>query len=659
MSKKIMRPEDEKGFRARLRKFSECHPKFQPTMKILYRVFQVALIALLVLTVIFTVVGLFVKDKDPDMTASADVGAQWSFSDYKTISGTSSDGYTITLHYRSYGVNYAPSYSFVVGSFSDGSVSFRRTSNNESLPYVDTYFRWSYDPIDSSVSSSDSIYFGQFSDQFSWSFGNFGVGVSQSCYEFHFTKIKSSQELYVDMFCKGSSGTSKLFYFNRTYYLNQSDITTQVGIPYGERYTVRLWLYGLQIWEYDLRSASESITSPFKFYVYDSSPVYLEYVVPDRTSSGPPGTSYSFSSLALDGEVVSDFGGDFSQTYFSLFRLSGTTASKPYTFVGGARNGAINPFPNVVSPTSLSLSPNEVSFSGVVGDVASSPVAVVCEGGYSVGSISLVFPTSPGIPNLTWSISGKNIYLSFHPTEPYEGDLIGTVTSFQEESSTVFQATLTIHMNVPDPHTEELSGHFLLKDTLDFSMVPTQYSSYTFSDVFFGCEHGTFDGVKFTRQSNSQFQIYYLQGSFDILAWGAQADDGSYMQSWVHVGFNYLHFMDQIVPIWFKEFLVTNTLSSGDSDVNTVWELGWSVGYNQGNYDAGDIWYDKGFDAGYESGFDDGVVKASGLSSDWLLGFVDSFLEFKFFGTISIGLILSLFIAGWVILIFLKIFAGG
>lgn len=90
--------------------------------------------------------------------------------------------------------------------------------------------------------------------------------------------------------------------------------------------------------------------------------------------------------------------------------------------------------------------------------------------------------------------------------------------------------------------------------------------------------------------------------------------------------------------------------------------LGSSIGYDYGYNDGYDVGYDGGYDEGYERGYNKGFYDAPGIWGNlgsFLSTTVGSFLEFEFFNGFTIANVLSLIVSVGVVILFLKIFAGG
>lgn len=99
----------------------------------------------------------------------------------------------------------------------------------------------------------------------------------------------------------------------------------------------------------------------------------------------------------------------------------------------------------------------------------------------------------------------------------------------------------------------------------------------------------------------------------------------------------------------------------GDIYMN-IFDEGYTSGITDGTEIGFEDGYDYGYDEGLEVGFNQGVSQAPGIwggLGTFLSTTVGAFLEFEFFSGFTVANVLSLIVSVGVVLIFLKIFAGG
>lgn len=264
-------------------------------------------------------------------------------------------------------------------------------------------------------------------------------------------------------------------------------------------------------------------------------------------------------------------------------------------------------FPDLEPPTPVTLTPSEVTFSDVVGArPPTQPTEIDISGGYFDGNLTFKWETDP--VNVSAEVSGRKIILWFDPKREYVGDIIGTVTSSSPDSSTVFQATLTVHVNVATEYLVEITGGYNLKDSLNMSYFRTEYQTYTINA--YGSVGGViYNSVTFVRQSNGQVIMRY--GETTVY-------DGS---KWTDSRYKVIYFYNQSVPDWYDDFLGFNDAGGIDDQYSAAFDAGAQLGYQSGYHDGHQIGvsegYTQGSAEGYEQGYQQAITDGYGAGSIW------------------------------------------
>lgn len=294
-------------------------------------------------------------------------------------------------------------------------------------------------------------------------------------------------------------------------------------------------------------------------------------------------------------------------------------------------------FPELEPPMPITLTPSEVTFSDVVGArPPTQPTEIDISGGYLDGNLTFKWETDP--VNVSAEVSGRKIILWFDPKREYVGDIIGTVTSSIPDSSTVFQAKLTVHVNVVTEYLVEITGGYNLKDSLNMSYFPTEYQTYTINA--YGSVGGViYDSITFVRQSNGQVVMRY--GETTVY-------DGS---KWTDNRYKVIYFYNQSVPDWFDDFLGFNDDGGIDNQYSAAFDAGAQLGYQSGYHDGHQIGvsegYTQGSAEGYEQGYQQAITDGYGAGSLWygsitlMEAFFKSatnFLQTNIIGDMTVGL---------------------
>lgn len=264
-------------------------------------------------------------------------------------------------------------------------------------------------------------------------------------------------------------------------------------------------------------------------------------------------------------------------------------------------------FPELEPPTPITLTPSEVTFSDVVGArPPTQPTEIDISGGYLDGHLTFKWETDP--VNISAEVSGRKIILWFDPKREYVGDIIGTLTSSSSDSSTVFQATLTVHVNVVTEYLVEITGGYNLKDSLNMSYFPSEYQTYTINA--YGSVGGViYESVTFVRQSNGQVVMRY--GETTVY-------DGS---KWTDSRYKVIYFYNQSVPDWYDDFLGFNDDGGIDNQYSAAFDAGAQLGYQSGYHDGHQIGvsegYTQGSAEGYEQGYQQAITDGYGAGSLW------------------------------------------
>lgn len=264
-------------------------------------------------------------------------------------------------------------------------------------------------------------------------------------------------------------------------------------------------------------------------------------------------------------------------------------------------------FPELEPPTPITLTPSEVTFSDVVGArPPTQPTEIDISGGYLDGHLTFKWETDP--VNISAEVSGRKIILWFDPKREYVGDIIGTVTSSIPDSSTVFQARLTVHVNVVTEYLVEITGGYNLKDSLNMSYFPSEYQTYTINA--YGSVGGViYESVTFVRQSNGQVVMRY--GETTVY-------DGS---KWTDSRYKVIYFYNQSVPDWYDDFLGFNDDGGIDNQYSAAFDAGAQLGYQSGYHDGHQSGvsegYTQGSAEGYEQGYQQAITDGYGAGSLW------------------------------------------